>query len=895
MTRRPSVVPSALLALAMLGPAAHAQTTGRVLHAAATPSAPKIDGRLDEAAWAGAQPAGDFVQAVPTAGAAATERSEVRVLYDRTSLYVGYRLYDSRPDSIARQLARRDAGGIYTDWAHVAIDSYRDRRTAFRFSLSPRGVQADGFIFDDTQRDANWDAVWEGASSIDSLGWVAEFRIPLSQLRYSVRADGRAQLWGINFAREIARKGERSYWSPTPPDQPAIVSVMGTLTGLDSLGEPGRLELVPYVRVQSTQSPAQPANPLHDARDGEAAVGVDLRYRLPRNLTLSATVNPDFGQVEADPAVVNLSAFEIFFPERRPFFLEGTDVFRFGGTVTFNDDDRPTFFYTRRLGRAPALRLTGAEVQWAEAPTQTPILAAAKVSGKTPGGWSVGILGAATREQEARYVSATGDVRRASVEPTSGYGIARVRRDLRGGNTAVGAVATIVARDLDAPALAPLLPERAAVAGLDFEHAWGNRTWTVSGVTAGTRVEGSPQAMTRLQRAPYRLFQRADADHLALDTARTALAGRFTALSLARTGGRHWLGSTTFEETTPGFETNDLGFGQRADRRTLSNVITYRENRIGTRGLARHFRDHAVNAYYTHGLNFAGDRVTSRAAIGAGGTLRSFWRVDAFHSQSFAVADDRLTRGGPLVHVPMRWSSTLDVTSDSRRPAVLGLSLAADGDSTGRRGRGVGLALDVRPSAALRLRLQPDYARRTDTDQYVTAVGDPLATATTGRRYVFADIVREELALEVRADWTFSPTLSLQLFARPFAARGRYQSFKELERPATFGFATYGDDRGTLARTDGTVRVDPDATGPAPAFAFAEPEYAVRALRGNAVARWEFRPGSALFVVWQRQGDGALDDPLTGPRSALGGDVARAFRDKGRDVLLVKVSRWMGW
>ena len=840
------------------------------------------------------RPAADFVQAVPASGAPATERSEVRVLYDRGALYVGYRLFDSRPDSIAAQLARRDAGGIYTDWAHVAIDSYHDRRTAWRFSLNPRGVQADGSIFNDTERDPLWDAVWEGASSIDSLGWTAEFRIPLSQLRYSARDGGDAQVWGINFAREIARRGERSYWSETPPDAPGVVSRMGTLVGLDSLPDPARLELIPYVRAQMTRAPGDAANPLYRARAGDAAAGLDLRYRLPKNLTLSATVNPDFGQVEADPAVVNLSAFEVFFPERRPFFLEGQDVFRFGQTRTFNDDDRPTFFYTRRLGRPPQRRLSAADAPWVDAPAQTPILAAAKVSGKTPGGWSVGALGAATRAQEARFAGPGGVAGRAPVEPGSGYGIVRLRRDVRGGNTVLGAIATGVARDLGEPALAALLTRRAGIAGVDFEHAWGARTWAVSGVAAASRVDGAAGVVERLQRAAYRLYQRPDAEHLAVDPTRASLSGRFSALSVAKTGGRHWLGSATFEETTPGFETNDLGFQQRTDRRTLSNALTFRETQLGARGVARLFRDYQLSAYYSYSANFAGDRVASRPALIADATLRSFWRAHAMLSLSEPAWDDRLTRGGPMVRVPRRWTANGSLTSDARRAAIATLSGAVGGDSSGRALREASLSLDARPSAALRLRVRPAWVRRTDTDQYVTAADDPRATATFGRRYVFADLEREELAAEARVDWTFTPRLSLELFARPFASRGHYRTFKALDRTASFGFAPYGAAPGTLSREDGRVRLDPDAAGPAPAVSLADPDFAVRALRGNAVVRWEFRPGSTLFVVWQQQRDGVPTEVARSDAIRLGRDVVRAFGDEGTDVVLVKVSRWIG-
>ena len=470
----------------------------------------------------------------------------------------------------------------------------------------------------------------------------------------------------------------------------------------------------------------------------------------------------------------------------------------------------------------------------------------------------------------------------------------RVRRDLRDGNTVIGGIATAVARDLADAALAPLLTERSGAGGVDFEHAWGSRTWAVSGVLAGTRVSGDARALQRLQRAPYRLFQRPDADHLEPDSTRVALGGRFSALSLAKTGGRHWLGSTTFEETTPGFETNDLGFQQRADRRTWSNQVSFRENRIGTRGFGRHFRQYDLGAFYTLAYNHGGDLVSNRPGGRASATFQNFWRASAMYSFAGAAGDDRLTRGGPLVRVPRAWSVNADVRTDSRRAAVLELSGTVGGNAAGEWRRDVSLELDARPTSAVRLRVEPSYSRSLDLDQHVAAGGDPLASATFGRRYVFADLAREELAADVRVDWTFTPRLSFELFARPFASRGRYLRFKALARPEAFGFAPYGEGAATALRAAGRVRLDADGAGAAPEVAFAEPDFAVRALRGNAVARWEFRPGSTLFVVWQQQREGALDAPYGARAGSLGRDAARVFGDPGTDVLLVKISRWIG-
>ena len=856
---------------------------------------PQIDGRLDEPAWRRAPAATDFVQRAPRAGAPASHRTEVRVLYDRNALYVGVRAFDPEPGRIGRQLARRDPDGIYSDWIHVGIDSFRDRRTGFRFSVNPRGVQGDGYLFNDVDEDALWDAVWTSAAHVDSLGWTAELRIPLSQLRFSqADATGAGALppgsWGFNVVREIARLGEESWWAPTPPDQPGVVSRFGTLTGLDSLGAPSALELIPYVRTQATRAPVERGNPFSSPTEGGAAAGLDVRWRLPRNLTLSATVNPDFGQVEADPAVVNLTQFEVFFPERRPFFLEGADAFQFGNTVTFNGDDAPSFFYTRRIGRAPARRIGGAGTRFVDAPVFTGIVGAAKVSGKTPGGWSVGAMAAATRPERARVLDTAGVIARVPVEPTGGYGIARVRRDFRGGNTVVGAIGTLAARSAD-DVFAPLLAGSSGVAGVDFEHAWQQRTWTVSGVLAGSRVSGDRTFLTRLQQAPYRVFARPDAGHLVLDSARVALGGHFGALSFAKTAGRHWVGSATYEETSPGFEVNDLGFQQRADKRALSTALFYRSLRQGTRGLARRFRSYELGTFTTGARNFAGDLLALRTAFNADAQLDNFWELNLFATRSAPALDDRLTRGGPLARLPARWRVTGSVDSDQRRAAIFGVELGADGDAAGRWGRSVGVSADLRPTSALRLRLEPQYARGRAVDQYVTTYDDPTATGTFGRRHVFGRIRREEVNLTTRVDWTFSPTLSFQLFAQPFAAAGRYTGFASFERPGAFAFRELPTVRG-----DGRVRLDPDGPGGAREAVLAEPDFLVRSLRGNAVMRWEYRPGSAVFLVWQQQREVARDGGSLGPldRVSLRDDVGRVFGDRGTHVFLVKVSHWLG-
>ncbi len=645
---------------------------------------------------------------------------------------------------------------------------------------------------------------------------------------------------------------------------------------------------MPYLSSQVERAPGDRANPFHDATDAGARVGADVRYGLPAGLTLTATVNPDFGQVEVDPAVVNLSAFEVFFPERRPFFLEGNDIFRFGQSVTFNDNNPSNFFYTRRVGRAPRRSLLSLGAEYTDVPSRSGIVGAAKVSGKTPGGLSVGVLGALTREEQGRYALPTGSIGETPVEPRTGYLVSRLRQDFRQGNTVIGGVATAVQRQLDEPVLRDLFVSDALVSGVDFEHRWGRRTWALSGFFAGSRVAGDRRVIGELQRSPIRSFQRPDSRALDVDTTRTSLGGFFGTLSFARTAGEHWLGSLTYEHTSPGFEVNDLGFQTRADFRSLSSALLFRETRPGPL-----LRNYQVQTYLTGALNADGDVVEKRLSILSTGLLNSFWSFDGFFSVQPEAWDDRLLRGGPLTRRPTEYTMRPNVTTDNRRAVVGSASYEYSVNTADEWRHTINLGAEIRPSAAVRIQLRPQFVRQYDVDQYVVAVRD-ARSSTFGSRWVFGDIEQHELSLETRAEWTFSPMLTLQLWAQPFVSSGRFERFKEFRTAGRFEFDVYGVDRGTIARRAGStgtqVRVDPDGTGPAPLFAFPEQDFTVRSLRGNAVLRWEYRPGSTLFLVWQQQREGFSDiADLAATR-----DLGSPFRDAARNVFLAKVSYWLG-
>jgi len=838
-----------------------------------------IDGRLNDAVWARATPANNFVQRTPIDGVPATERTDARILIDDRNIYVGIRLYDSRPDLIGKQLARRDAGDTFTDWVFVGFDTYGDRRTAFGFGVSPRGAQQDGYLFNDSEFDGQWDAVWQSAAQIDSLGWSVEMRIPLSQLRFA--AGDSTRNWGVQFLRQIARNGENSNWSPRPANTPADVSRFGVLTGLGALEGAVPLEVIPYLRSQVATLPPDPGNPFHRASTGETAIGLDVRMRLPKSLTLTATVNPDFGQVEADPAVVNLTAFEVFFPERRPFFLESFDNFQFGGTRNFNDANPPNFFYTRRIGRPPQRRLSG---DFVDVPTQTPILAALKLSGTTPGGWAVGSMNSTTARGIGRRVLPGGAIVREEVEPLTNSHVSRVRKLLRGGFSSVGAFGSWVERELSDSLVRSVLPQRALIGGVDFEHAWDERTWTVSGVAARSRVSGDAAAIARLQLANYRSFQRPDAAHLTYDPTRESLGGGYYALSAAKTAGR-LTGSLVLEQLDPGFESNDLGFQTNSDRRALSTATTYSQpNRT------RYLQSWSTGFFASVAATTAGDNLERRIATFNRVQFLNFWILSTESNLETGRFNDRLLRGGPIAARPNSSRTEISVTTDPRRPLILSVSAENFQNRAGSRAQEYGIGFDWRPQSAIRVRIEPEIAFNDIVDQYVTSADDITASSTFGRRYVFADVKQREARLNTRLDWTFSPYVSLQLLLQPFASAGEFLRYKEFLTPREFKFATYGETQGTITRDGSTVTIDPDGAGAAASFAFGERDYTARELRGNAVLRWELRPGSTIFLVWQQ----TRDSFETGANLDAAGELGALFGEPARNVFLVKFAWWFG-
>jgi len=825
----------------------------------------RIDGVLDEPAWGTASPVTEFTQYDPREGEPASEATDVRFLFDGEALYVGAWLSDS--EAPRARVGRRDMAMSASDWLTVIFDTRHDHRTAFGFEINPAGVRRDQARAGDSEDDS-WDPVWEAAATTTEDGWVAELRIPFSQLRFT---GAPLQEWGLQIERQIARNQEFASWSFTPRDQPGGIPSFGHLRVLETLDTGKRLEVLPYF-VARAEDIDRGANPFRSTREYGFDAGADLKYRVTSSLTLDATVNPDFGQVEVDPAVLNLTAFETLFEEKRPFFIEGSELFRFA------QDGTNSLFYSRRIGRQPSLMPPYAA---RDVPQESRILGAAKLTGRTEGGWALGLLDAATNREVARFRTPAGEEGEMGAEPLTNFLVGRARKESRAGQTALGALLGMVHRDLESEALAGALRSSAYSGGMDLFHQWDERTFTLTGYFAASQVRGEPEVIAATQRLPYHYFQRPDADHLEYDPTRTSLTGFAANLALGKQVGRLWDFSGSVNTISPGYEVSDLGFQRRADRIDLELDVNYFDTRPG-----RVLRQRGLMGIALVEHNYGGENTSNRIFLNGFGQLLNYWSVNVQANASLpGTLDDRLTRGGPAARRSGYASGMLQVSSDPRRAVVGG-----GGISYTRGGNGHEFSLSPRvtlkPAPNWEVSLSPTFSKARDEAQYLFRVLDSTAVRTLGARYVFAPLDQTLVALVLRLNYTLRPGLSLQLFAQPFLASGDFGSPRELAAPGTYDFLVYGQDVGEIV--DG--RVYPSGQGSAHnAFELPQPDFNSTSLRGNAVLRWEWRPGSTLYLAWQQ----TRSDFRPVGEFDLGRDLDALFSVRADNVLLLKVSYWL--
>ena len=857
-----------------------------------------VDGVLSEAAWSGASAISELRQTVPTEGAPVSEATDIRIVYDEDAIYVAARLEDRSP--VTTRLARRDAGLGDSDRFTIMFDSYHDHETAYRFWTNPSGVKGDAIVTGNATGggDSSWDPVWDLATGVSASGWVVEMRIPFSQLRFG-RDD--VQTWGVQVERTINRNQENATFPFTPVLERAGVSRFAHLQGIEGLDPGRRLELLPYVvaRGEYLQLPTPVgvsfSNPYRSGSDHFGGVGLDLKYGLASNVTLDATVNPDFGQVEVDPSVINLTAFETRFDERRPFFVEGADIFTFGEAGPTGSVGRPPeMFYSRRVGKPPT-GSTPSTAVFSDIPTATTILGAAKVTGRLGSGWSLGVMEAVTGGETAAYMDAAQVPGEVEVEPAGNHLVGRLRRQIRGGRTRFGVMATAMNRDLSGSPLESRLHGSGYTAGVDFAHDSNDRVWLFTGAFAASRVSGSEGAILRTQQSSARYFQRPDADHLDLDPTATSLGGFYAMGYVGKQAGTFTM-RNGFAYVSSGYEVNDLGFQSEADRIYFDTHYQYNQPNPG-----RFLRNWNVSISPDAKWNTAREMIFANVNAQLNVELLNYWRSSLRVQVDPWYDDDRLTRGGPMARTPGSWQARYSVNTDNRRATRLNGSYNWYTNRAGGWSRSIDFGVTARFRETLQINIGPSYSRSRSPAQYVRRVTDALATSTFGARYVFAELDRSTVSLDARVDVTLSPGLSLQVYLEPFVSVAEYRDLKELRAPKTFDFLSYGVDRGTLSQNaSGDFDIDPDGAGPAAPFQVRDQDldFSHRSLIGNAVLRWEWRPGSTLFLVWQQRrvnrvtGHDGGADPWVG-NLELGRDVDDMFDAPADNIFMIKVNYWL--
>ncbi|MGH7628128.1 MAG: DUF5916 domain-containing protein [Gemmatimonadales bacterium] len=836
-----------------------------------------VDGRLDDPAWAGAEPVTRFTQRIPREGDPATERTEVRLLYDDDALYVGARLHDTAPDSVVALLARRDRI-VSADRFTVFIDAYHDRRSGFYFGVNAAGTLYDGTLYNDDWNSDTWDGVWDARVTRDALGWTAEMRIPYSQIRFERRE---VHVWGVNYKREIARRNEQSYLVIQPNNASGFVSRFADLVGIERVSPPARLEVLPYITARAEYLDHNTGDPFNDGSRLGSNVGADFKLGIGSNLTLDATANPDFGQVEVDPAIVNLSDVETFFEERRPFFIEGGTIFTnfgFGGANDFWGFNwgGGDFLYSRRIGRAPQGSVPAAD--YSTTPSGANILGAAKLTGKI-GSWNLGALNAVTSREHARMD--VGGVRsRAEVEPLSWYGVTRVQKEFGRGRHGLGFIGTGAVRAFGDPRLRDEVNANAFVLGVDgwvtFDKAG---VWVLSAWAGASRVGGAADRVADVQRSSVHYFQRPDASHITFDTTRTSLSGWAGRMLLNKQKG-DWMLNASAGAFSPGFEMNDVGFQIWADHVNTHLMVGRRWTRP-----SRLFQRAQANIATFRNWTFGGDMTDAGYFVRAYLQFRNFYEWTGEVQYSPRSLNPRRSRGGPLSVNPhgVYWRSEL--ISDVRKTWSFGLTFEGTDYALDRQSSIlVEPSVEWRPTSKLTVRVAPSYENLTTTAHYVGSFDDPGATATFGRRYLFAGLNQNTLSASVRLNWIFTPRLSLELYAQPLLSSGEYAEYKELARPRTYEFGLTGP---AVSIGDDQLAVSPATPGVA-ALKFADPNFSLASLRGNAILRWEYLPGSTLFLVWtQSRSDTVLDGQFR-----LGDGLDRLLSGAADNVFLVKLSYW---
>jgi hypothetical protein len=800
--------------------------------------APVIDGKLNDKAWSEVNWAGDFRQFDPYNGKEPSQKTDFKILYDDNNLYVAIRCYDTEPEKIVQRMTRRD--NIDGDWAGVSIDSYFDKRTAFGFLVSAAGVKLDGkFSEDNGNIDNTWNPVWYVKTSKDSQGWVAEMRIPLSQLRFAKKPD---MTWGLEVVRYIFRKQEEDFWQPIPKDSPGFESRYGLLTGLKNLKPKKEVFLTPYVMSKLVTAPSIAGDPFATGRSGDFSAGLDGTIAVTNDLTLNFTINPDFGEVDADPSEVNLTAFETYFRELRPFFVEGSSIFNFP-LIAGNDNSDENLFYSRRIGRPPQYYPDLADSEYMKPPGVTKILGAFKLSGKTRNGWSIGAMEALTGKVTASLDS-LGKRSKVAVEPATNYFNARLQKDFKNGNTILGGMVTATNRFIQDSNLF-FLPTAAYTGGIDFRNYWKDHTFRFSAKLLASSVQGKTEAIMDLQESPRRYFQR-PGNSRKVDSIARMLQGTSASMEFAKIGKGHWRYGIQGYAESPGLALNDQGYLRSTDVMQESTWLEY--DVLEPFGI---FRNLGVNISQWSAWNFSQQHTNSGENLSSWGQFKNYWYSEFGITHNGMTLDWSELRGGPAVLKPGQWNFYVGFSTDSRKKVFLSLNFnnnvyyQNEGNSTS-----LSFRIHYQPLGFLNLSLTPNFYQSHDGLIYVDS-----QEINNKNLYLVSSIKQKQIAADLRISLSFTPDLSLEYWGQPFLFSAKYYGFKRVSHPNQKNFNSqfykYTGSQIQYDSENNQYNIN-DPAYPGTTLTIDNPDFSVVEFRSNMVLRWEFVPGSALYFVWSQ-------------------------------------------
>jgi len=793
-------------------------------------NAPLIDGNLSDSIWSSVDWGSDFIEVDPDENTLPSVQTKFKILYDQKHLYIALKALDPEPATITNRLSRRD--GFVGDRINVLIDSYHDLRTGFLFTVTAAGVRGDEFITDNGNTvDESWNPIWSTKALIDGEGWSAEMKIPLSQLRFSNSSE---QVWGLNVARNYFRENQFSAWNRIPVDAAGWVSEAGKLKGLKNIEPQKQIEIQPFVVTKLDRYEAELGNPYADGNDFTLNAGLDAKIGITNDLTLDVTINPDFGQVEADPAAINLDGFEIFNRDQRPFFVENKNIFDYRFA-----DNRNNLFFSRRIGRSPQVSLETSDGAFVDQPQNTTILGAAKFSGKTKNGWSIGVLESMT-SKEFTEINTNGEISESLAEPFTNYFVGRVQKDFNAKNTFFGGMFTATNR-----ALTPEVSELRKAAysgGLDFKHQWKDRAYFLDANIVLSHVQGSKEAITSTQENLTHLFNRVDASHLEVDPNRTSLTGTGGLFAIGKVGGKHINYETGFKWVSPELELNDIGFLRSADE--MIQFFNMRYRTIKPVGI---FRD--INARFSQftTFDFEGNYNRIQYQLNGSASFTNNWGVDFGAAHKPRIFSNSILRGGPRWRFSKENFQFFFVGSDRRKKfnGVVGMihSQAEEDNFSLLKFES---RLNYQPTNALNISVAPEYSLSKSKTQYVTQ-------PNKSTRYVLGSIDNQTLSASVRVDYTINPNLSIQYYGQPFISRGRYKDFKYVTNAVADRlhdrFQNYNTAQ--ISMNNDVYAIDENFDGTID-YSFDNPDFSFVQFNSNLVLRWEYIPGSELFLVWSQ-------------------------------------------